>query len=74
MDDPRCRCGRALPEGVCLYCDVVDGVGVDPRGGYGSEPDGTLAARVMARPSVARRRTKASLRTLNASAQLKRAA
>ena len=63
-----------MPEGVCLYCDITDGVGVDPRGGYGGEPEGTLAARVMARPLDMRRRAAASLRTLNASAQLKRAA
>lgn len=45
-----CQCGRPIPEGVCPYCDLQDGIGLDLRGGYGGEPEGTYAARVMAWP------------------------
>lgn len=67
-DELRCRCGRAIPEGVCWACDLVDGVGLDARGGYGGEPEDTRAtANALERAYRAQgRRRGSSLRALQA--------
>lgn len=61
-----CGCGRETPTGICPVCDEREGLGLDARGGYGSEPEGTYAAAVMARP-VPRMRDLAAQRAARAS-------